>query len=95
MRHKVFASADWLENILLIHLVTTKKIFAKLKKLLFSFIVRQTEMPLFGKKKTVEQQMREQDREMRRVNRGLERDRGQLDKGLISQIYYKGSKKLR
>ena len=46
-------------------------------------------MPLFGKKKTVEQQMREQDREMRRVNRGLERDRGQLDKGLISIIYYK------
>ena len=46
-------------------------------------------MPLFGKKKTVEQQMREQDREMRRVNRGLERDRGQLDKGSISQIYFK------
>ena len=49
-------------------------------------------MPLFGKQKTVEQQMREQDREMRRVNRGLERDRGQLDKGSMSQIYFKSSK---
>lgn len=36
---------------------------------------------LFGKKKTIDQQVKEQDREMRRVNRGLERDRGQLQKG--------------
>merc|ERR1711937_133060 len=57
-----------------------KKNIRKIKEIIFLFIVRQTEMPFFGKKKTVEQQMREQDREMRRVNRGLERDRGQLDK---------------
>ena len=72
-----------------------KKNFSRNQKtIIFLFTVRQplSEMPLFGKKKTVEQQMREQDREMRRVNRGLERDRGQLDKGSISQIYFKNSK---
>ena len=36
---------------------------------------------LFGKKKTVEQQMREQDREMRKNQRGIQRDRTQLEKG--------------
>ena len=34
---------------------------------------------MFGKKKTPEQMMREQDRELRRVNRGLERDRGKMN----------------
>ena len=36
---------------------------------------------LFGKKKTVEQQLRDQDREMRRNQRGLQRDRAGLEKG--------------
>ena len=36
---------------------------------------------IFGKKKTVEQQLRDQDREMRRNQRGLQRDRAGLEKG--------------
>ena len=36
---------------------------------------------LFGKKKTVEQQLRDQDREMRQNQRGLQRDRAGLEKG--------------
>ena len=43
---------------------------------------------LFGKKKTVEQQMKEQDRELKKTNRGLGRDRGNLEKGLFSMRKY-------
>jgi len=35
---------------------------------------------IFGKKKTVEQQLRDQDKEMRRNQRGLQRDRAGLEK---------------
>ena len=38
---------------------------------------------IFGKKKTVEQQLRDQDREMRRNQRGLQRDRAGLEKGKV------------
>ena len=46
---------------------------------------------LFGKKKTVEQQVREQDREMRRNQRGVQRDRAQLEKGksVLNEKNYK------
>ena len=48
---------------------------------------------IFGKKKTVEQQLRDQDREMRRNQRGLQRDRAGLEKGtfylfIVNNIYF-------
>ena len=42
---------------------------------------------IFGKKKTVEQQLRDQDKEMRRNQRGLQRDRAGLEKGKKNLFY--------
>ena len=44
---------------------------------------------IFGKKKTVEQQLRDQDREMRRNQRGLQRDRAGLEKGKVQLFILK------